>query len=424
MPDWLAYLESLHPKSIEFGLERINQVKNQLGLSLSACIITVGGTNGKGSTCAYLEAILLQAGYRVGLYTSPHLIHFNERVRIDAQSLSDAAWVQAFEVVQAARQALQPSVSLTYFEFITLAALWLFQQTALDVVILEVGMGGRLDAVNCIDPDCAIVTSIDLDHQEYLGHTREKIAWEKAHIFRSGRPAICADPVPPPTLRRYADEIGADLWLVGRDFNYSADKQQWAYGGRRLRRVGLAYPALRGANQLLNASGVLAALEALHERLPVSNQAVRTGLAVVELPGRFQVLPGRPTVIFDVAHNPHAAAALANNLDQMGFHPYTHAVFGAMADKDLVGLIQPLLSRVDHWHLTDLPGPRAASAHTLLNALLTAGFVLDGEHSVTLHADPAAAFAAARQRAAENDRMIVFGSFVTVGGVLQSLGKG
>jgi dihydrofolate synthase/folylpolyglutamate synthase len=423
LTDWLTYLETLHPKSIDFGLERVNQVRDKLALSLDSTVITVGGTNGKGSTCAFLEAILIQAGYRVGLYTSPHLVHFNERARLQGVSATDEQWITQLQAVEAARTAFEPAVSLTYFEFTTLAALRLFQQAGLDVVVLEVGMGGRLDAVNCIDPDCAIITSIDLDHMEYLGPTREKIGWEKAHIYRPGKPAICADPVPPSSLIEVATELGADLWLFGRDFNYSGDQQQWAYGGRQIRRAGLAYPALRGANQLLNASAALAALEALRERLPLPNQAIRTGFAVVELAGRFQVLPGRPSVVLDVAHNPHAAAALANNLDNMGFHPYTIAVFGCMRDKDIVGVLKPLVAKVDHWHLTSLPGARAATATELLQALQSAGFAEDKEHSVRLHTDAASAWAAARDQASDNDRIVVFGSFVTVGNVMQVLDK-
>jgi dihydrofolate synthase/folylpolyglutamate synthase len=421
LPDWLNYLETLHPRTIEFGLDRVNQVKDRLGLSLDCPVITVGGTNGKGSTCAFLEAILLQAGYRVGLYTSPHLLRFNERARLQGVSASDEQWISQFEAVEAARTGLDPAVSLTYFEFTTLAALRLFQHAALDVAILEVGMGGRLDAVNCIDADCAIVTSIDLDHQEYLGPTREKIAWEKAHIYRPGRPAICADPVAPASLVEVAQHLGADLWLFGRDFNYSGDPQQWAYGGRQMRRSGLAYPALRGANQLLNASAALAALEALHERLPVTNQAIRTGFALVELPGRFQVLAGRPTVILDVAHNPHAASVLARNLDQMGFYPSTHAVFGCMRDKDIIGVLKPLLQRVDHWHLTPLPGARAAQSAELLQALQAAGFEEDKNHHVQQYHHATKAWAGACSQARENDRIVVFGSFVTVAEIMPAL---
>ena len=319
LSDWLQYLESIHATAIDMGLERVREVAARMNLELPGVKFVVGGTNGKGSTCSMLESILLAAGYKVGLYTSPHLIDFNERARVNGQIASDEALIEQFIAVEAARG----ETSLTYFEFTTLAILRLFSQSRLDAVVLEVGLGGRLDAVNIIDADCAVVTSVDLDHIEYLGDTREKIGFEKAHIYRAGRPAICADPVPPQSLLDYVEQIGADLWLFSRDYNYSGDRQQWAYGGREQRRSALAYPALRGANQLLNASAALAALESVRDRLPVPQQAVRLGLLQASLPGRFQILPGQPTVILDVAHNPHAAAVLAQNLDNMGFHPYT-----------------------------------------------------------------------------------------------------
>jgi dihydrofolate synthase / folylpolyglutamate synthase len=417
---WLAALETMHPKTIDMGLERVAQVKQRLGIHFDCPVIIVGGTNGKGSTCAMLESILLQAGYRVGLYTSPHLIDFNERARINGEAVGDEALIENFAAVEAQRE----DVSLTYFEFTTLAILRLFAAVGLDAVILEVGLGGRLDAVNVIDADVAIVTIVDIDHTEYLGDTREQIGFEKAGIFRAGRAAICSDPVPPQSLIDHAQAIGADLWLFGRDFNYSGDKQQWNYGGRMQRRNSLGYPSLRGANQLLNASAALAALEVLRNRLPVGAQEVRNGLVMVDLPGRFQVLPGRPSVILDVAHNPHAAATLAQNLDNMGFHRYTYAVFGAMADKDIDGVIAQLKERVDHWCLTDLPLPRAATALQLKQKLLDAGIVPSdqpgSECSIQTFATPADAFANARSSAGENDRIAVFGSFLTVAGVIQA----
>jgi dihydrofolate synthase/folylpolyglutamate synthase len=418
LADWLSTLESRHPKAIDMGLERVARARDALGLKLDCPVITVGGTNGKGSTCAMMESILLQAGYKVGLYTSPHLVDFNERARVAGEIVGDDALVEQFAAVEAACGDL----SLTYFEFTTLAILRLFAQSGLDAVILEVGLGGRLDAVNVIDADVAVVTSVDIDHTEYLGVTREQIGFEKAGIFRAGRPAICSDPVPPKSLIDHAEKIGADLWLLGRDFNYSGDKQQWNYGGRNLRRSALGYPGLRGANQLLNACAALAALEALRDRLPLGAQEVRSGLAMVELPGRFQVLPGRPTVILDVAHNPHAAAALAQNLGNMGFHPYTYAVFGAMADKDIDGIIAHMKQHVDHWCVTDLPLARAAAARDIAAKLTEAGVsgggAADAEHSINAFASPAEAYANARSRAGENDRIVVFGSFLTVAGVI------
>jgi dihydrofolate synthase/folylpolyglutamate synthase len=427
LSDWLAVLESRHAKAIDMGLQRVAQVKNNLNIQFDCPVITVGGTNGKGSTCAMLESILLQAGYRVGLYIKPHFLKFNERARINGELATDEALVASFAAVEARRG----EVSLTYFEFTTLAIMQLFAESKLDVVILEVGLGGRLDAVNVIDPDVSIVTSIDIDHTDYLGDSREQIGYEKAGIFRPGRTAICGDPVPPQSLVDHAKAIGADLWLFGRDFNYSGDKQQWNYGGRQQRRSALGYPSLRGANQLLNASAALAALEALRQRLPVGAQEIRNGLALVELPGRFQVMPGRPTVILDVAHNPHAAAALAQNLDNMGFHPYTYAVFGAMHDKDIDGLIACMKSRIDYWCVTDLPSPRAATAKQLEATLMAAGVGLlrpEDQHqaepepaaAIQRYASPTEAYQDALKRAGENDRIVVFGSFFTVAGVMSA----
>jgi dihydrofolate synthase/folylpolyglutamate synthase len=398
------------------GLDRVRAVKERMNLQFACPVIMVAGTNGKGSTCAMLESVLLHAGYRVGLYIKPHFLDFNERARINGEMASDAMLVEAFEVVEAQRG----DVSLTYFEFTTLAIMHLISQAGVDVAILEVGLGGRLDAVNVIDADVSIVTSIDIDHASYLGDTREEIGFEKAGIFRNGKTAICSDPLAPQSLIQHAADIGADLWLIGRDFNYQGDQQQWSYGGRTQRRNSLAYPALRGANQLLNAAAALAALEALRMQLPCGAQEVRTGLALVELPGRFQVLAGRPTTVLDVAHNPHASATLAQNLGAMGFHRYTYAVFGIMDDKDIAGVIAPMAGLVDHWCVTDLPSPRSATSAALAEkvaALRPAG-AKDADFSVTAFADPAAAFANAMSRAEENDRIVVFGSFYTVAGVM------
>ena len=414
LPDWLALLESRHAEThIDMGLARVQAVKDAMGLRFGCPVIMVAGTNGKGSTCAMLESILLRAGYKVGLYIKPHFLDFNERARINGELASDAQLIASFNAVEA----LRGDISLTYFEFTTLAIMHLLAGAGMDVVILEVGLGGRLDAVNVIDADVAIVTSVDIDHTDYLGDTRDKIGFEKAGIFRTGKAAICSDPVPPQSLVDHAMEIGADLWLLGRDFNYSGDKQQWNYGGRGQRRNSLAYPSLRGANQLLNASAALAALEVLKLDLPVGAQEVRTGLVTVELPGRFQVLPGRPSVILDVAHNPHAASALAQNLGNMGFHPFTYAVFGVMQDKDIEGVIAPMLPFVDHWCVADLDSPRSAKSGELAVKLaaLQGG---DAEKSATAFPDPAAAYANALSRAGENDRIVVFGSFYTVAGVM------
>ncbi|MEO7391474.1 MAG: bifunctional tetrahydrofolate synthase/dihydrofolate synthase [Ramlibacter sp.] len=413
LQEWLAHCERLHPKTIELGLERVSAVAQRMGLRFECPVVTVAGTNGKGSTCAMLEAIALQAGWRTGAYTSPHLVHFEERCRIHGEIVSADALAPHFARVEAARQA----VSLSYFEFTTLAIMSLMAASSLDVAILEVGLGGRLDAVNIIDTDCAVITSIALDHMEFLGNDRESIGGEKAGIMRAGKPAIVSDPVPPQRVLDRAIEIGADLWTLGRDFNFSGDQQQWAWAGRGRRYAGLAYPALRGANQLVNASGVLAALEALRERLPVTAQAVRNGLAMVELPARFQIVPGQPALVLDVAHNPHSVAALAANLDAMGFYPTTHAVFGAMADKDLGQMLAKMGPLVDRWYFTDLPTPRAETAAALQSKWQAQETRRDVAASV--HADPMAALRSAVAQADPADRIVVFGSFYTVGGVLK-----
>ena len=414
---WLARCEQLHPTEIELGLARVRQVASRLQLVFSVPVIVVAGTNGKGSTCAILESIATQAGYRVGLYAKPHLVHFEERCRVNGASVSAQALLPYFEAVETARG----DTSLTYFEFTTLAIAKLLSDEQLDLVILEVGLGGRLDAVNIIDADCAVITSIDIDHTEFLGPDRETIGREKAGIMRSGRPVVVGDPLPPRSLIDQAAEIGADLRLQGRDFSFSGDKQQWVWRGSHKRFGALAYPALRGANQLLNASAALAAFEALSDRLPVTAQAVRNGLAWVDLPGRFQIVPGQPTLVLDVAHNPHAVAALVQNLDNMGFFPRTHAIFGAMADKDLEAILTRMAPLVDHWHFTDLPPPRAAAAKALaeLHAHLQLAGPADSRPEVSCYPEPKIALEAALKKADPADRILVFGSFLTVGGVLK-----
>ncbi len=427
LDEWLAHCERLHAVPIDMGLDRVQAVRERLGLPLGGgqgpVVFTVAGTNGKGSTCAMLESILHESGYRVGVYTSPHLVRFEERCRINTQQIEASALLPHFEAVEVARG----DVSLTYFEFTTLAILHALSLSGLDAVVLEVGLGGRLDAVNIVDTDCAVITSVDIDHVDFLGPDREAIGREKAGIMRAGRPAVVSDPVPPRSVVEHAEQIGADLWLSGRDHNVSGDKQQWAWAGRGRRYAGLAYPALRGANQLINASGVLAALQAVRDRLPITAQAVRVGLARVELPGRFQIVPGQPTLVLDVAHNPHAAAALAQNLDQMGFFPRTVAVLGAMRDKDIAQVVTKLLPLVDVWCCADLPTPRAATAAELkeaidaeLAACKAAGRVLPGEVRVSLHPSPQDALDAAVAGSDPADRIVVFGSFFTVGGVLQN----
>ncbi|MCB1959142.1 MAG: bifunctional tetrahydrofolate synthase/dihydrofolate synthase [Rhodocyclaceae bacterium] len=410
---WLACIETRHGQRIDLGLERVGAVRDALGAPSDALIITVAGTNGKGSTCAMLESILLAAGYRVGLYTSPHLLRYNERVRIDGREVDDATLADAFARVEAARG----ENALTYFEHGTLAAWLCFAQASLEVIILEVGLGGRLDATNIFDADCAIVTSIALDHMDYLGDTREAIGREKAGIFRAGKPAICADPLPPESLLDAAQAVGAQLQVSGRDFGFSGDQTQWRFWGAGVKRGGLAYPALRGANQLLNASAVIAAIETLRDRLPVPMQAIRQGLMLVELPGRFQTLPGQPAVVLDVAHNPQAVGVLAENLSNMGYYPETWAVVGMLADKAVEASLARIAGRVDHWLPASLPGPRGLSADALAERMVSSGRAV-GDARFT---SPADAYRAARAQAQDGDRIVVFGSFLTVADVLAAI---
>jgi dihydrofolate synthase/folylpolyglutamate synthase len=428
LDEWLAYCERQHTKLVDMGLERVAAVWARMGRRFDMPVITVGGTNGKGSTCAMLESIARQAGYRTALYTQPHLVHFEERCRVDGETMPAEQLVAYFEEVERARQ----GSPLTWFEFTTLAVFAALAEARPDVAILEIGLGGRLDAVNIIDSDCAVIATIDLDHMEYLGPDRESIGWEKAHIMRSGRPAIVGDPRPPQRLLDYGLAIGADVRLTGRDFTFNGDRQQWNWSGRQRRYSGLAYPALRGAYQLLNAAGVLAAFEAVHERLPINAQAVRNGLALVELPGRFQIVPGQPTLVLDVAHNEQSVANLAVNLDAMGFYPRTWAVFGAMRDKAIDTFLPRIAPLIDGWLCTSLPTARAASGEELAEQVRRvvaaraparpASSVAGQARAVpiTTHADPATALAEAIRRADPADRVVVFGSFYTVGGVLKA----
>ncbi|MDP1525141.1 MAG: bifunctional tetrahydrofolate synthase/dihydrofolate synthase [Rhodocyclaceae bacterium] len=416
--DWLAHLESLHPRGqagIELGLDRILTVKQRLGQRQDAVVVTVGGTNGKGSTSAMLERILHSAGYRTGLYTSPHLLHYNERVRIDGQSVVDERLCEAFACVEAARG----DEALTYFEFGTLAAWEVFAAAAVDAVILEVGLGGRLDATNSYDADCAVVTTIDLDHMDHLGPTREHIGREKAGICRAGRPLICGDADPPASLVEVCRLASADFLQIGRDFGFLRQEGQWQWWHGIDRKLGgLAFPALRGDYQLHNASCALMALDVLRDRLPVAAQDIRRGLAEVDVAGRCQVLPGQPQIVLDVAHNPQAALAMASSLGGMGFARTTWAVFGMMADKDIEAVVTALKHRVDRWLCCDLPGARAASAETLRGVLEKVGV---GETATTF-ASPAAALAYAQENASGDDRILAFGSFLTVADVMRSLG--
>jgi dihydrofolate synthase/folylpolyglutamate synthase len=413
LDDWLSYISAQHPATIALGLDRVREVWKRMKLGsdpVSPVTITVGGTNGKGSTCAILERILLESGYNVGLYTSPHLLRYNERVRIRGDDCADEPLIAGFEAVEAARG----TTPLTYFEFGTLAALAVFAQERIECAILEVGLGGRLDAANIIDADCAIVASVDLDHQALLGADRESIGFEKAGIFRAGRPAIFGDTQPPASLERHAQSIGAGLQVLGRDFRYELQQRQWDFIGRQGSKRALPIPALRGRWQLKNASSALAALDELGARIPVSLGEVKRGLATVRLAGRLQVLPGRPAIVLDVAHNPAAARSLAEGLGDMGFFERTLAVFGILADKDMAGVIDAVAGRIDGWFVAAPESERAAGAAEVARELQARNAPVRSFATIT------AALDAARREAGPNDRITVFGSFYTVAEALRS----
>jgi dihydrofolate synthase/folylpolyglutamate synthase len=415
LEDWLSYLERLHPSSIDLGLDRVASVRDRLGLAPKFPVITVGGTNGKGSTCAMLESCLRLAGYKSGCYMSPHLLRYNERVRIGGVEAGDGALVEAFRRVEQARA----NTSLTYFEFGTLAAVLLFVEARIDVAVLEVGLGGRLDAVNAFEPDCAVVVSVALDHVDYLGSTRERIGFEKAGIFRTHKPAIVAEADPPASLLQHAQNTGADLRLIDRDFGYATEEVQWRFWDWRGKRDGLPLPALRGTYQLANASAALAALDSLREQLPVDNGAIRRGLVEVDLPARFQVLPGRPALILDVAHNPHAAARLAENLVRLDGRGRILAVFAMLKDKDINGVVAAVSAQVREWFVAPLPGPRGADLDRMTGALREAR----AAGSVTSCSDVATALRRARGLAGPDDKIVVFGSFHTVAAALRAMNQ-
>lgn len=412
LSDWLAWQERLHPNAIDLGLERVRVVLERLGLGRPAQpIITVGGTNGKGSTVAFLDAMLQAAGYRTGVYTSPHILRYNERIRVAGRQAGDAELCAAFARIDAARA----DISLTYFEFGTLAALDIFRASNIDVMLLEVGMGGRLDAVNAVDADCAIVTTVDLDHCEWLGPDRESIGFEKAGIYRAGRPAICADPMPPCSVLERAQEIGAELYRSGSEYSFRREAECWFWQGpvRVLERLPL--PRLPGDQQLANAAAALVALASLQSRLPVADRALRQGLAAAGLPGRFQVVAGPVEWIYDVAHNPQAAAALACTLSQRPCRGRTHVVLAMLRDKDCLAVAGRLAVAADAWYLAGLGGSRGQNGSELARILTKLGII----GMISVLDDVAAACTAAACAARPGDRVVVCGSFHTVASALR-----
>ncbi|MGP1718093.1 MAG: bifunctional tetrahydrofolate synthase/dihydrofolate synthase [Methylophilus sp.] len=409
---WLSYIESLHPKSIEMGLSRVQAVAARLQLAFPFTVITVGGTNGKGSTCAMLERIYATAGYRVGCYTSPHLVQYQERVRLNGDLIGDEVLCAAFTAVELARE----DISLTYFEMGTLAALWAFEQQPLDIVILEVGLGGRLDAVNIVDADCAIVTNVDLDHMEFLGDTRELIGHEKAGIYRKSQVAICGDVQPPVSLLNHAATLGVSLKRLGVDYRIDFSQQQEAQYHDAQGTLAIGSLRLFGDYQWQNAASVLYAVRALQAGLPVTEEDLRQGLTATEVVGRFQYWHRSPDVILDVAHNPHAARALRRNLQQLSADgSRVFAVFSMLSDKDIAGVVDILHDVIDEWDIAPIQHPRAASVEYLQACLAQQV----AEQQLKVHADLPAALRSCYKKAAKNDKIIVFGSFFTVAAILE-----
>ncbi len=403
---WLDWQQTAHPVEVDPGLDRVGAVWRNLRVPFSATVLTVGGTNGKGSVAAYLDSILTAASYQTGLFTSPHLQRYNERIRLHGREAVDGELLAAFAEIDAARD----GTSLTFFEWNALAAFVIFARAHVDVAVLEVGMGGRLDAVNLLDADTSAVVSVGLDHREWLGDTVESIGAEKAGIFRADRPAIFGGRRVPKSVIAGAEASGARLKRIGTDFDFVERADGWDYVGFGSRRRELPLPAIGGASQLGNAAVALAMLEATEPRLLVPDEAVRAGLTAARLPGRFQVIDGDPEWILDVAHNAEAAQSLAASLAARPCRAGTIAVCGILGDKDVEAIVAALSPQVRRWIAVGLEGPRA-----LAPARLASRIALAGASSVLAVESVAAGMAQARRECRPGDRVIVFGSFLTVG---------
>ncbi len=411
LTEWLSWQENLHYPAIALGLDRCRGVAQKLGLlPVPFVVLTVGGTNGKGSSTTLLDLILRRSGYQVGKYTSPHLLRYNERICVNGTAVSDASLCRAFDQVDRARG----QVTLTFFEFGTLAALLLFRAAGIDVAVMEVGLGGRLDAVNILDADAALITTVDLDHEDWLGPDRESIGAEKAGIFRNGRPAVCADPDPPASIANQASRVGSILYQCGRDFGFIDHGDTWDWSSRQRMWRGLPRPGTNHMSQLQNAAGVLMVLLSIADKCPPDEAAIRTGLRDFSLPGRFQLLPGATPIVLDVAHNPQAARALAANLGRMPCRGVTRIVLGMLRDKNHAGFVAALAPAGARWHLASLGGERGFPGDALARIVQSAG---DGE-SFSIHADVPAAVRAALAASTSADRVVVTGSFITVGAAM------
>ncbi|MDH3380028.1 MAG: bifunctional tetrahydrofolate synthase/dihydrofolate synthase [Gammaproteobacteria bacterium] len=416
--EWLRYIETVHSRSMDLTLDRVHAVLTALHLQLPGTVVSVAGTNGKGSSVAMLESIYSTAGYRVGAYTSPHLVRYNERIRLDRNVAADDELAAAFAAVDSARG----QIPLTYFEFGTLAAFWIFARYGVDITILEVGLGGRQDAVNVVDADVALITSVGLDHMQWLGTTRSTIGAEKAGIMRNGRPVVCADPDPPDTIGRAAQGIGAKLWCLGAEFGNRGSGARWDWWGQAEATDGrdeyrdLPLPPFNGEVQRHNAAGVVAVVHCLQDRLPVALAALREGLQDARLAGRLQILPGLPRRILDVAHNADAVTVLAEFLKQQQGLRHTIAVAGMLADKPVTAIVQQLARSFDRWHVARLGGERGAPSTVLAAAVRE---VAPGV-PVVEHDDPVAAYTAALSVAQPDDCVVIFGSFLTVGAIMEA----
>ena len=413
LDEWLEWQSTLHPSAVDLGLDRCRRVRDALGLPASAPPrIVVAGTNGKGSCVAFLEAVLGAAGLRAGAYTSPHLVRYNERVRIGGRGVSDAALIEAFERVDAARG----DVPLTFFEFGTLAAADLIERARVDVTVMEVGLGGRLDAVNVFDPDVSLITAIGIDHRAWLGDDRESAGREKAGIMRPGVPCVIGERSPPESVLDHARTIGAPCRILGRDYGFDAagagSKRCWRWWGSGRTVGGLPLPGPPGRHQIDNAAACLAALDALSPRLAVGDDALRSGVAGARVAGRLQWLDTPARVLVDVAHNPLAAEALAAYLATFRPRPMRHAVCGVLGDKDAGAMLRALAPEIDAWYFGSLPGPRGRDARALAGEL-------PGAAACSTFDSVDAAFEAALAHRSEGGEIVVFGSFVTIERVLR-----
>ena len=411
LTDWLGYIESIHPSTIDLTLERIKIVIERLNLDISFPILTVGGTNGKGSTCSILESIYREAGYKVACYTSPHFLNFNERIKIQTLAVSDEVICEAFSRIESARE----DVTLTYFEYGTIAAMIIFSEAHVDVAILEVGLGGRLDAVNVFDADCAIVTTVDLDHMDYLGHTREAIGFEKAGIYRTEKTSICGDFDPPQSLIKHAELIHADLKIIGKDFSYEAHHDSFDFLIDSTFVMNLPLPKLQGDFQLANATNALMAVKAMEDKLPLTEISIQKGITLTLLPGRFQEVKKMPSLILDVAHNPQAARSLSHNLKTHVVLGKTIAVFSILKDKDIFGVINELNLDIDDWFIAEIQNERAASIETISNTIQK----INPSAHIEAFKNIQEAYQFASKEVTRNDRIIVFGSFFTVADIMK-----